>query len=191
MAQLTHLGFECCSRDTLPRLEEWLSRVPNLVSLSLHGVVEIAPMVSIYSNQTPPDPPYPNNRVDVCILESLIKYSELLPKLKNLQLRNCETPDDRLSEFVKMRQVSTTVTALTRLSLHGRRQTRPSPATHIWLHKAIPAVRSPYGRYTGGFSHTTGASAGEDYCDCNDDQSIIYPRAAYRSRWEDEERMSS
>jgi hypothetical protein len=192
MAQLIHLGFECCSRDTLPRFEEWLSRVPNLVSLSLHGVVETSPMVPIYSYQVQPDPPYPDNRVDVCVLDSLIKFSEQLPKLTDVQLIDCETPDDRLLEFVKMRQDSPTVTPLTRLFLHGRKQTRPSPATHVWLHKAIPRAREDDGRWSKGFSHSTGFGTfrpEEDHCDCHDDGSILSIGGSYeyRRRYSDEE----
>lgn len=167
LVNLTHLGFECCSADTIPRLEQWLSRVPNLVSLHIQGVSNFEPV----ANPFPEDPLFtggPGDAVHVNILKALIDHPEWLPKLTDLQLIHCVMPDDRLVEFVKMRKDLSTVTPLTRLSLQSFR--RPSPETHAWLHRE---VIKPDGR-SSGFSLTTRdlINIEADQCDCGNGSNV-------------------
>lgn len=157
---ITHLELECCSADVIWRFEEWLSRLPNLVSLTIHGVTHMDQVL----NCRAPDPRCSQQRVDKRILQTLIQHPNWLPKLADLRLRNCETPDDCLVEFVKMRTGLDATTTLTRLTLHGL---RPSRETHVWLHEEMMQVEGQ----ASGFSFTIaptgfGGSAEERCEDC-------------------------
>lgn len=153
LARLTHLGFECCSTDMLPRLEQWVSRVPKLISLSLHGTTNIVPLEN---------PPRPAKRADVFILQALIAHPEWMPNLTDFQLTHCAVSDYQLTQFVHMRRVSPDMTPLTRLSMCSQKQLLPE--SHTYLHQAV-IKRDGSGS---GFSYTTRdrGGAGEDRCDC-------------------------
>lgn len=130
--KLTHLGLECAGSDTIDRLEAWLSRVPNLTSLSIHGN-------KIWASSAPPKSTasgdYRSDPVSLSLLEALINHSESIRKLDTLDIAQCDLSDDLLVKFIKIRKESPGTTPLIKLTLRGRNEL--SPATHAWLHEAV------------------------------------------------------
>jgi hypothetical protein len=141
LPKITHLGFECAQSDTVDRLEVWLSRVPNLTSLVIHGN-----KTTPFSAAIPPGSNYRSSPVPVSILDGLIANSHLLPKLDTLEIKYCDLSDERIVRFIKMRAESPHTTRVVQLVLRGRDEL--SAATHAWLHEA---VRQPDGQ--SGFAH--------------------------------------
>lgn len=70
LGRLTCLGFAFCSSDKMPRLERWLSQVPNLASLAIRGVSEWV------GYQQPVDNQLTDIGVDEGILQALIDHPE-------------------------------------------------------------------------------------------------------------------
>jgi hypothetical protein len=146
LAKITHLGFECAKSDTVDRLEAWLSRVPNLTSLSIHGNKVFA--TSDPSPGSEANSNYRSSPVAMGLLESLINSSEWIRKLDTLEINQCDLSDEQIVKFIKMRKETPGMTPLARLILLGRNDL--SLATHAWLHEA---VKLPNGK--SGFAHDT------------------------------------
>jgi hypothetical protein len=154
MARITHLGLECCSTDTIPRLEQWLSRLPNLVSLSIHGM-------QTYSTLAHRVPLLPD-RVDEYIVHVLAAHPEWNPRLTDLRLVDCKVPDDQLTHLVHVRRMSPYLTPLTRVSICGHHQS--TPEAHTWMHEAVTkpdGLGSGYSR-----RESVGNARDLDRCDC-------------------------
>jgi hypothetical protein len=167
--RITHLEVEACSADHIHRFGEWLSQLPNLVSLTVQGVTHLDEVLNCQAS----DPRGSPERVDKCILQTLIQHPTWLPKLSEFRLGNCETPDDSLIDFVKMRKSSTTTTALTTLALQG---SPPSEETHVWLHEKVPKAESQPSGFS--FSVSPDLSGGKAKHKCNVCKSIAQQRAS-------------
>lgn len=145
LSKITHLGLECAESDTVDRLEAWLSRLPNLTSLSVHGnKVSGAALPRTAASST-----YSSDPVSVRLLEALIDLSESIRKLDTLEIKECDLSDEHIVKFVKIRKESPDTTPLAKLRLIGR--FRLSSATHARLHEAVV---SPDGQ--SGFTHDLG-----------------------------------
>lgn len=152
LTKITHLGFECAKSDTADRLVAWLSRVPNLTSLSIRGNKLLTNAVPARSDT---NSTYRSDAVSDSLLEALIDLSESIPKLETLDIADCHYSDELVEKFVKMRKETPGMAPLTKLVLRGCKML--SPATHARLHKAVesPTGQSGYdhdGRYIFGCS---------------------------------------
>jgi hypothetical protein len=91
LGKITHLGFECAKSDTADRLVAWLSRVPNLTSLSINGN-RGAGMSSAVPPRSDANPTYRSDPVSDSLLEALIDLSASIGKLDSLEIRSCNLP---------------------------------------------------------------------------------------------------
>jgi hypothetical protein len=154
MARITHLGLECCRTDTIPRLEQWLSRLPNLISLSIHGMQKF----HLLQRRDQPLP----DRVDEYIVHVLAARPEWNPRLTDLRLVDCKVPDDQLARLVHVRRTSPYLMPLTRVSICGHHQS--TTEAHTWLHEAVV---KPDGSGSGYSRRKSVGNARDlDRCDC-------------------------
>jgi hypothetical protein len=126
--RLTSLGLSFCSTDTAPSLQAWLSRVTNITKLTLRG-----------SRQEPAalDDSQDEPLVNMCVGQVLLQDPAWVPSLTELDLINCDVPDNLLFDYVKLRRESVTLSPLSKLVVRNRSSTQMSAETRAWLQEAV------------------------------------------------------
>lgn len=94
---LTSFEVMACSSDTITSLEEWLCRMPNLRRLAVTCAPARASSRAVH----------PEERLDLCLLESLIKYP-FSPRLQELYLNGVSTSSAKLAALVEKRRLAGT-----------------------------------------------------------------------------------
>lgn len=135
LVHLTELSFECGNTDKISRLEDWLVHTTNLRKLSIHGVSGgyHAKHLSVDKDCV--------DAAHIGVLRLLAENPQLCPKLQELDLRYCYTPEPLLAALlVKQRadgsHVANRPTKLERLYLRGCSPV--SEQMEEWLSKNIP-----------------------------------------------------
>lgn len=80
LLERTHLGVECNRANTIDRLEAWLSQVPNLASLSIHGNKTTASSAQSLQRRSEGNTTYRSYPVSVILLKALIDHPEWTEK---------------------------------------------------------------------------------------------------------------
>lgn len=112
LTRLKSLEFVCCREDDSARLQDWISRLPNLAELVIRDV------------EKSPYPPFggaenPENRTANQALRMLNDNPDWCPALSTLCFESCFTPGKRLVEFVRTRKQSPEYATINKLTLRG------------------------------------------------------------------------
>lgn len=100
MAKLKSVEFACHAIDDIARLENWISRLPNLNKLVLRNACGTPYPV------TTSDDEKPDLRATTRVLTLLNDNPELCPSLRDLELEGCFASGHALVEYVKKRKDS-------------------------------------------------------------------------------------
>lgn len=100
MAKLTSVEFACHATDDIARLENWISRLPNLYKLVLRNACGTPYPVTTSEDEKP------DFRASSRLLMLLNENPELCPSLRHLEMEGCFAPGHVLVEYVKKRKGS-------------------------------------------------------------------------------------
>jgi hypothetical protein len=110
MAKLKSVEFACHATDDIARLENWISRLPNLNKLVLRNACGTPYPVTTSEDEKP------DLRATTRVLTLCNDNPEICPSLRDLELEGCFASGHTLVEYVKKRKVSAYAT-LERISL--------------------------------------------------------------------------